>query len=181
MAQKWMTTSSRIGKQTGLGIRCTFVRFENTQKGYVYCAPGSRQLYISGDIMFDENFSSTIATAWKLHHDKLAVQPFSRDIPNVTATLEQTGGIEHHPMLAINNAGIEEGKNTSSAPHTTNGNAHNDINDTNDINYVPDLLHPDDDSSVSKDEFDYDNYDDVILDMEQPITNEEPEISPHGT
>jgi hypothetical protein len=89
--------------------------------------------------------------------------------------------IEHHPMLAINNAGIEEGKNTSSAPHTTNGNAHNDINDTNDINYVPDLLHPDDDSSVSKDEFDYDNYDDVILDMEQPITNEEPEISPHGT
>jgi transposase InsO family protein len=58
--RKWTAADKSNGKQTERGFRGIFVGFELNQKGYVFYAPGSRQLYISNDIIFDETFSSTL-------------------------------------------------------------------------------------------------------------------------
>jgi hypothetical protein len=61
------------------------------QKGYIFYTPASRQLYISADITFDEQFHSTIAHTWQLQRDSLALRPVSSDIPLPTTMLEHTG------------------------------------------------------------------------------------------
>jgi hypothetical protein len=81
MARKWVSTQSSGGKQTQHSIRGIFIGFDKIQKGYLFYSPASRQIYISGDVTFDETFSSTIATTWRLHRDNLALHPASSDIP----------------------------------------------------------------------------------------------------
>ena len=73
----------------------------------MFYSPALRQLYISGDLLFDENFSSSIATTWKLHRDFLALRPISSEPPVVTTTLEHTRGVDDNPHLSM--AGVEEG------------------------------------------------------------------------
>lgn len=56
------TTSSSSGKQTEHRIRGIFTGFGSTQiVYYVFHAPSSHQLYISGEVLFDELFNGTIA------------------------------------------------------------------------------------------------------------------------
>ncbi len=78
------------------------------QKGYLIYSPGSRQIVISDDVVFDETFSSAIATTWQQHEDSLALQPLHSHIPDVTTTLEHTGTIEDiHPTS------VEEGNKST--------------------------------------------------------------------
>jgi transposase InsO family protein len=87
-ARKWTITGNSHGKQTERGIRGIFVGFDANQKGYVFFSPASRQLFISADILFDEEFSSTIAHTWHHHRDSLALQPVNSTIPLTTTMLE---------------------------------------------------------------------------------------------
>jgi hypothetical protein len=52
--RKWTATQSSTGKQTQCGIRGILVGFSSCQKGYLFYSPASRQLYILGDVTFDE-------------------------------------------------------------------------------------------------------------------------------
>lgn len=61
VAKKWSTKQSSIGKQTECGIPGTFIGLDTNQKGYVLYAPGTRQIYISGNIIVDETFGTAIA------------------------------------------------------------------------------------------------------------------------
>jgi len=156
------------------------VGFDRSQKGYIFYAPGSCQLYISRDILFDETFSSAIATTRRLHRDNLALRPVTSDIPMVNTTMEYTGGADNSMPPGADNASIEEGHNHDNDEHH---NAPLESNSVDDIDYVPDFMHPDDDSSVSEDEFDDEDdnvslTDDNIFNVEYPAPIEEPEISP---
>jgi hypothetical protein len=93
--------------------------------------------------------------------DSLPFRPVTSSIPTVDATIEHTGSIENFPVIA------EEGD-------TTNTNANDDNDD------VPDLLHPDDDSSVSTSGSDIDEIidDEDILDIEAGNNIIDDETSP---
>jgi hypothetical protein len=66
VARKWSTTQTSSGKKTECGIRGIFLSFDTNQKGYILYSPGSRQIYISGDVIFDEAFGTAIATNWQM-------------------------------------------------------------------------------------------------------------------
>ncbi len=97
--------------------------------------------------LIDEAFGTAIAAKWQMHQDGLTLHLTKSSIPTTDATLEHSGSIENFPIIA------KEGNITStggpSAPTF-------DTNDDNDGS-VPDLLHPDDDSSVSTSGSDIDN------------------------
>jgi len=109
-ARKWMTRQSSTGKQTERGIRGIFIGFAENQKGYLFYSPASRQIYISGDVTFDETFSSTNATTWRLHRDNLALRPATSDIPTLTITLEHTGTVED-TLPVLTPLDVAEGNN----------------------------------------------------------------------
>jgi hypothetical protein len=90
----WVTFNNTNEKQTERGIRGIFIGFVLNQKGYIIFSPGSRQIIISDDIIFDEGFSSAIAATWQQHKDSLALQPISSHIPDITTTIEHTSTIE---------------------------------------------------------------------------------------
>jgi hypothetical protein len=116
-ACKWTLTGHTNGKQTERGIHGIFVRFDSSQKGYVFYAPGSRQLYISANILFDETFSTNITNTWKLHRDTLALCSISSSIPLCTTTLEHTGGVDDSvPTSAKHFTLVIEGKPPSNPP-----------------------------------------------------------------
>jgi hypothetical protein len=54
-------------------MRGIFIGFAKNQKSYLFYSPASCQIYISGDMTFDESFSSTIAMTWRLNRDNLAL------------------------------------------------------------------------------------------------------------
>jgi hypothetical protein len=124
-------------------------------------------------VLFDERFSSTIATTWKLHRDNLALRPINSDIPTVSTTLEHTGGVD-------SNASIEEGEkqHQSKTVETPISDPSTDPDD------VPDLSPQDDDSDASDAEYEDDDSDadsldnNDILEMEQPSIPYETDISP---
>jgi len=94
--------------------------------------------------------------------------------------MEYTGGADNSMPPGADNASIEEGHNHDNDEHH---NAPLESNSVDDIDYVPDFMHPDDDSSVSEDEFDDEDddvslTDDNIFNVEYPAPIEEPEISP---
>jgi hypothetical protein len=93
------------------GIRGIFIGFAENQKGYLFYSPASRQIYISGDITFDESFGSTIATTWRLNRDSLALCPAASAIPDVNTTIEHTGEVTapEDALPALIPAGVEEG------------------------------------------------------------------------
>jgi len=67
------------------------------KRGFLIFTPGSRQLVISDDVIFNENFYSTIALTWQQHKDSLALQPASSDIPTVDTPVERTGSADDLP------------------------------------------------------------------------------------
>ncbi len=91
VARKWSTIQTSSGKQTEQGVRGIFIGFDMNQKGYLFYSPGSRQIYISGDKLFDESFGTAIAATWQMHQDSLTLRPFQSHIPTTDVTLEQTG------------------------------------------------------------------------------------------
>lgn len=54
----------------------------------------SHQIIKSDDFIFDESFSSAVATTWQQQKDSLALQPIYSHIPDITTTMEQTRTIE---------------------------------------------------------------------------------------
>lgn len=94
VVRHWVVHNKTNGKQTERGIRGIFIGFHMNQKGYLIYSPGSHQVIISDDLIFDESFSSAIATTWQQHKDSLSLQPTHSHIPDITTTLEHTGTIE---------------------------------------------------------------------------------------
>jgi hypothetical protein len=72
-ARKWTTKQNSAGKQMQREMRGIFICFAKNQKSYLFYSPASCQIYISGDMTFDESFSSTIAMTWRLNRDNLAL------------------------------------------------------------------------------------------------------------
>jgi hypothetical protein len=183
IVRKWTAADKSNGKQTEQGIRGIFFGFELNQKGYGFYDPGSRQLYISYDIIFDEMFSSTLATTWRVSHNNLALRQVSSDIPLVTTTMEATGGLESYINPSF--SGIEEGNIPSiisSDGTVQTSNTTPAIQDEQD-DEPPELLHPDNDASDSDSEYDSDDDDDDIDDEDilavtQPPTIVEEEATP---
>jgi hypothetical protein len=164
VTKKWSTPQTSSGKQTKRGIRGIFIGLDNDQKGYLFYAPGTHQIYISGDVMFDESFGTIIATNWQMLHDSLSLRPVTSAPPTVDTTIECTGSIAHFPTIA------EEGRITED----------DDVPDN-----VPELLHPGDDNSVSTSGYDDDDEldeiedDDDILAIEHGNSNDNAdEVSP---
>jgi hypothetical protein len=146
VARKWSTKQKATGKQTEHGIRGIFLGFDNNQNGYLFYAPGSRQIFISCDILFDELFG--MAT----YQDSFSI--LNSYIPTVDSTFEQTGIILDFPVIT------EEGK---AEEHDTEADDDYDL---------PDLLHPDDVSSAYESKFNFNNFLDLETDV-GPDTEEE--------
>ncbi len=92
-----------------------------------------------------------------MHQDSLALRPVSSVIPTVDTTIEQTGDINNFSTIA------------------EQGNAATDNSNADDGDML-DLLHPDDDSSVSSSEYSSDTEEDFdvdgdILDVEAGNVN----------
>jgi len=179
-ARHWTTAENTNGKQTQRGIRGIFVSMTDNQKGYLFYSPGSRQLYISGDITFDETFSSTIATTWRPHRDNLALHPVTSSIPDVSTTLEHTGDVTTTLPPDVEEGEIIDQNNAEQI--------NVDHDDTIADDDCPDLVpqHPnDDDFDASSDTSDFDSDDDDndiddddILALEQLAIPVDNEVSP---
>jgi len=193
----WTTSQNGAGKQTQRGIRGIFIDFAENQKGYLFYSPASRQIYISGDITFDESFGSTIATTRCLNRDSLALRPAPSAIPDVNTTIEHTGEViaPEDALPALIPAGVEEGELHSNNKHPLQ--ATQDNNQTsNTIDAIDDAYdtcpalspqtHDDSDSEADSDcsstyssDSDIDEFDDDdIIDFELPAVPVEEDISP---
>jgi hypothetical protein len=146
IARRWVTLNKSNGKQTEHGTHGIFIGFSSHQKGYVIFSPGSRQIVISDDVIFDEGFCSAIATTWQQHKDSLALQPISNHIPNVTMTIEHIGTIED-----LHATPVEEGN----------------VNDTDDDDDTPSLC-----PNIDEDFDEYDSDDEAHLTAPSPIVDE---------
>jgi hypothetical protein len=178
VARKWSTPQHSSGKQTERGIRGIFLGFDPNHKGYIFYAPGSFQIYISGDVLFNESFGTAIVTSWKMHQDSLSLRPVQSTIPTVDTQLEHTGSLSNFPTIA-KEGNIEEGnlEPTQVVENLVENLPQDDVDD----NSVPDLLHPDDDLSASNSEAELD--DDLEDEMEDEMdiphdTKVDDDISP---
>jgi hypothetical protein len=99
IAKKW--TISVDGKPednskgTQHGIRGIHLGFSFTQKGLLLYIPSTRQIIISGDVVSgdvicDETFASTVAETWRPFHDALALRPTASFIPDSYTVVEHT-------------------------------------------------------------------------------------------
>jgi hypothetical protein len=75
VCKKWTSEGGHENKQTERGMRGIFIGFSPQQKGFLIYTPGSRHIVISGDVIFDESFSTVTAATWQQHHDSLALHP----------------------------------------------------------------------------------------------------------
>ncbi len=97
IAKKW--TISVDGKPevnskgTQRGIRGIHLGFSPTQKGWLLYVPSTRQIVISGDVICDETFASTVAETWRPFHDALALRPETSFIPDPHTFVEHTGDV----------------------------------------------------------------------------------------
>jgi hypothetical protein len=82
----WMANLKKIA-----GIREIHLGFSPTQKGWLLYVPSTRQIVISGDVICDETFASTVAETWRSFHDALALQPETSFIPDPHTFVEHTG------------------------------------------------------------------------------------------
>jgi len=87
----WVTETSKTGKQTERGTQGIFIGFPPNQKGYLIYCPGSRQILVSDDVLFDESLQAAIATTWQQYQDSLSLKPVSSFIPDIDTTLDHTG------------------------------------------------------------------------------------------
>jgi hypothetical protein len=97
IAKKW--TISVDGKPednskgTQRGIRKIHLGFSPTQKGWLLYFPSTRQIVISGVVICDETFASTVAETWRPFHDALALRPETSFIPDPHTFVEHTGDV----------------------------------------------------------------------------------------
>ena len=109
--------------QTQRGIRGIFIGFPRNQKGFLVFVPSTRQIVVSGDVVFDETFYCAIATTWRPFHDSLALRPISSNAPTGDMTVEVTGTIDDvFPSLQEGNlpnfTATEEDSSTNMVPTT---------------------------------------------------------------
>ncbi len=79
---QWMASLRINSKGTQRGIRKIHLGFSPTQKGLLLYVPSTRQIIISGDVICDETFASTVAETWRPFHDALALRPTASFIPD---------------------------------------------------------------------------------------------------
>jgi transposase InsO family protein len=106
VAKKYLATidGSHQSKQTERGIRGVFIGFPENQKGFLIYVPGTRSICVSGDVFFDERFTSAIARTWQQFPDSLALVPKRSFVPSGDTFLGHTGS-------ALDNFHqVEEGK-----------------------------------------------------------------------
>jgi len=70
--------------------RGIFIGFPPNQKGYLIFHPGSRQILVSVDVLFDESFHAAIATTWQQYQDSFSLKPVASFVPDIDTTVEQT-------------------------------------------------------------------------------------------
>jgi hypothetical protein len=99
VVKRWVTEMSSTGKQTERGTRGIFIGFPSNQIGYLILCPGSRQILVSDDVIFDESLQAAIATIWQQYQHNLSLKPVASFIPDVDTTLEQTGTLENISTL----------------------------------------------------------------------------------
>jgi hypothetical protein len=94
-------------KGTQRGTRGIHLGFSPTKKGLLLYVPSTRQIVISGDVICDESFASTVAETWRPFHDALALRPTVSFIPDSYTVLEHTGDLlsqfEEGNAIANNN------------------------------------------------------------------------------
>jgi len=188
-ARKWTTKQNSASKQTQRVIHGIFIDFAENQKVFLFYSSASRQIYISGDMTFDESFSSTIATTWHLNRDDLALRPAASDIPDINTTLEHTGGVIDITDTALVPSDVVEGEDTVPTPalrpiieEIENVENENIDADTS-VDDCPELTQADNDSvseadSMADSDDDDDLDDDHFLDLQQPGIAAELDISP---
>jgi transposase InsO family protein len=124
IAKKWSTSSQghTLIKQTERGVCGVFIGFPPQQKGYLLFFHHSRTIAVSGDVSFDETFSSAIATTWHRFNDSLLLQPSNSFIPDPDTVLKETGTIENFSS----DDAIEEGDNNSTHTSSPSDSSMND-------------------------------------------------------
>jgi transposase InsO family protein len=150
VAKKYLAAidGSTQSKQTERGIRGVFIGFPENQKGYLLYVPSTRSICVSGDVFFDENFSSAIARTWQQFHDGLALIPKKSYIPPVDTFLSHTGCVED------NFQPVEEGELQEGADVCPSSVTHFDDDDES----MPCLSHCSSHSSDEEDEDDANQY-----------------------
>jgi len=99
IAKKW--TARINGKLIMDSTQWTFIGFPDSQKGWFLYIPSTRQIIVSGDVLFDETFYSTITKMYKPFHDTMALHPIASLIPETTSVLKTTGSIDSvFPLFA---------------------------------------------------------------------------------
>ncbi len=97
IAMKWTTSvdgkPEDNSKGTQRGIRGLHFGFSPTQKGLILYIPSTRQIVISGDVICDETFASTVTETWRPFHDALAFRSIASFIPDSYTVLEHTGDL----------------------------------------------------------------------------------------
>jgi len=110
--RRWTAEEHSQGKQTEWGMRGILIGFDTNRKVYLFHMPGSRNIMVSCDAIFNETFHSAIATTWQQHRDTLALQPTKSYIPDVTTTLEHTGTIDDN-QSDVKEGEIQEARETT--------------------------------------------------------------------
>ena len=82
-------------EQTERGVHGIFVWFPENQKGFLVYILSVCATCISGDVLFDEHFSSAVAHTWRQFHDSLALVPKQSLISFPDLPISQTGSIEN--------------------------------------------------------------------------------------
>ena len=100
---------------------------------------------MSGDVLFDETFSSAIARTWQQFHDGLALIPKTSFIPSVDTIVGQTG------FIVDNFQQVEEGEFEEGADDCPDLITHSDGDDEDSM---PCLSHGSSHSSDEEDEAD---------------------------
>ena len=97
IAKKWIISvegkPEDNSKGTQRGIRRIHLGFSPTQKGWLLYVPYIRQIVISGVVICDETFASTVAETWRPFHDALALRPETSFIPDPHTFVEHTGDV----------------------------------------------------------------------------------------
>ncbi len=136
VAKKWKCriNGKDLEKQTQRGIRCVFLGFPANQRGYLLYVPASREIVVSGDVLFDETFASAIATTWKPFHDSLTLRPKGSAIPDPNTLIESTGTVASVPTFDEGNEEIRLGQTSDNfyAPLADDDDAEADLDMTDD-------------------------------------------------
>jgi hypothetical protein len=90
---QWMASLRIIARALSEASEESTLDFPPTQKGLLLYVPSTRQIVISGDVICDETFASTVAETWRPFHDALALGPTASFIPNSYTVIEHTGNL----------------------------------------------------------------------------------------